>query len=275
VITRPFRLEQPHGVIRGDVRIPEGPPPRTAVVLVHGFKGYKDWGFFPWLAERLVADRHAVVSVNLTGCGIGSRDPHGFTELDAFAENTFSREVADVLAVLDALRAGLLPRSPDRVGLFGHSRGGADAVLAAHRRPVDALVTWAAVSDLWRWSDETVATWREQGRIYALNSRTGQQMPLDVTLLEDLEENREALDVTAAASALTCPWLVVHGTDDHTVDPSAARTLAAAGASTRLHLVEGGDHTFRAVHPFAGVPHHLASAADATRRHLRTHLRPD
>ena len=274
MIVRDFTLGQPHGTLRGTLRIPEGPPPRTAVVVVHGFKGYKDWAFFPWIAERLVGDRHAVVTFNLTGSGIGE-DPHAFTELEAFAANTFSREQADIRRVIDAVASDLLPRTPDRVGLLGHSRGGAGAILQAAAGGVDALVTWAAVSDLDRWTEDTRREWRASGRIFVPNSRTGQQMPMDVGLLEDFEDNRDALDVLAAAGRVGVPWLVVHGSSDETVDPEAARQLARAAPDARLLVVEGAGHTFGAVHPFAGSGTALTAAADATRRHMRRHLSPD
>jgi pimeloyl-ACP methyl ester carboxylesterase len=245
------------------------------VVLVHGFKGYKDWGFFPWVAEQLVADRHAVVSFNLSGSGIGS-DPHAFTELEAFAANTYSREQSDLERIVEAVRGELLPRPPDRLGLLGHSRGGAAAILRAAADPgIDALVTWAAVGDLDRWDDATRDEWRRSGRIFVLNSRTGQQMPLDVTLLEDLELHRERLDVTAAGARMRVPWLIVHGTVDATVSPEEARTLARVASEGRLLLVDGAGHTFGAVHPFAGPTPALEAAARATRHHLRSHLRPD
>lgn len=275
VLVRDFSLSQPHGRIQGTVRIPEGPPPRTGVVLVHGFKGYKDWGFFPWVAERLVADRHAVVTFNLTGSGIGE-DPHTFSDLDAFEANTYTREQRDIARVVEAVRGELLPRTPDRIGLMGHSRGGAGAILQAAVGPsVEALVTWAAVANLDRWDEATCREWREAGRIFVLNSRTGQQMPLGVGLLEDFEAHREALDVTAAASRVGVPWLIVHGSDDETVEPDDGRALARAAPGARLVLIDGAGHTFGAKHPFEEVPAALESAVAATRRHFREHLRPD
>lgn len=275
MILRPFRLEQPHGVIRGDLRIPEGPPPRTAVVVVHGFKGYKDWAFFPWVAEQLAGDRHAVVTFNLTGSGIGEGDAHAFSDLDAFQANTYSRELLDVAAVLEAVRGGLLPRPVQRVGLLGHSRGGADAILhAASDGGLHALVTWSAVADLDRWSAETRETWRKEGRIFVLNTRTGQQMPLGLGLLEDFEANRERLDVEAAAGRVAAPWLIVHGTGDETVDPQAARALARQAPEARLRLVDRAGHTFGATHPFPGPNPLLEAVLEATRRHFRAHLDP-
>lgn len=275
MIHLPFRLEQPHGTIRGDVRIPEGPPPRSAVVVVHGFKGYKDWAFFPWLADGLAAERHAVVTFNMTGSGIGI-DPHAFTELEAFAANTYSRELLDLGAVVQAVRRTLLPRPPIRLGILGHSRGGADAILHCANDPgVDALVTWSAVANLDRWDEDTRREWREAGRIYVLNTRTGQQMPLDVSLLEDLEARREALSVETAASRVSAPWLILHGTADETVYAREARRLSRACPEARLRLVEGAGHTFGAGHPFVGPESPLRTAMDATLDHFRSHLRPD
>ena len=164
--------------------------------MVHGFKGFKDWAFFPHLCRSLAAAGHAVISFNFSGSGIGTQ-PEKFTELEAFAANTLSREVEEVGWVVEWVMAGdLLPSNPVSLGLIGHSRGGGDAILHASGDPrVKALVTWSAVSTFERWSSEKQAEWREAGRIHVLNSRTGQQMPMDVGMLDDLQRNRANLDV--------------------------------------------------------------------------------
>lgn len=256
-----------------DLRIPEGRPPRSAVVVLHGFKGFKDWGFFPNLSDALASDGHAVVSVNFSLNGIGA-DPLEFTELEDFARNTLSREVDEAVAVIDALGGpDILPLSPRRIGVFGHSRGGGIAVLAAAERPrVRALATWAAVADFDRWDDATKEEWREEGRIHVLNGRTGQQMPLDLTLLDDFEANRERLDVTAAAGRLEMPWLIAHGTDDPAVSFDDARALADAAPHAELLAVEGAGHTFEVGHPFEGPSPEYAQVLERTRDHFRAAL---
>ena len=277
MIHLPFERRAPHGdPVRGDVRIPEGPPPRAAVVMVHGFKGFKDWGFFPHVCEELAAAGFAVVSFNFSLNGIGD-DPQEFTELDAFARNTYTRELDELLWVLDQVAEGdLLPRRPDRIGLVGHSRGGAQAILAATEdRRVRALASWAAVGHLDRWTDETRAEWRELGRVHVLNGRTGQQMPLDVSLLEDFEANSARFDVLEAARRVDVPWLIVHGDDDLTVSPADGNAMAEAGSTTRLHTIHGAGHTFEVGHPFEGTSPELNDATAATVRHLRTHLGSD
>lgn len=40
-------------VIRGNVHLPDNPKGAPVVILCHGFKGFKDWGFFPITADRL------------------------------------------------------------------------------------------------------------------------------------------------------------------------------------------------------------------------------
>ncbi|TVP56336.1 MAG: alpha/beta fold hydrolase [Gemmatimonadales bacterium] len=274
MIQRRWSLARPDGTeIVADVRLPEGEPPRSAIVVAHGFKGFKDWGFFPHLSAALVGDGHAVVSINFSLNGIGA-DPLEFTELEDFARNTLSRELDELLAVVEAVSGGeVLSPPPRRIGVFGHSRGGGIAVLAARESPhVDALVSWAAVSDFDRWDEATKAEWRRTGRIHVLNGRTGQQMPLDLTLLEDFEANRDRLDVTAAAGELSAPWLIVHGSDDPAVSVDDGRALDAAAPHAELCLIEGAGHTFEVGHPFQGPSEEYRTALARTRAHFRDAL---
>lgn len=269
------REPRPGDTIRGDIRIPDGPPPRAAVVLVHGFKGFKDWGFFPWTAERLAGAGFAVVSFNFSRNGIGS-DPERFTELDRFGTNTLSLEQEELRGIVtEVLDGDLLPRRPRSVGVLGHSRGGGQSILLAGAEPrVGALVTWAAVSHFDRWTEETKAEWRANGRVWVLNQRTGEQMPLDLTLLADFETHRSELDVSAAARRLTAPWLIVHGADDLSVWSGEAEALRRANEGARLRLVEKAGHTFEAKHPFEGPTPQLLEVMEETLQHFRRYLDP-
>src|SRR5687768_17465471 len=58
------------GNILVDVRAGGRGSPRPAVVVMHGFKGFKDWGMFPPLAERLAQAGFSAVSFNASGSGV-------------------------------------------------------------------------------------------------------------------------------------------------------------------------------------------------------------
>jgi dienelactone hydrolase len=223
---------------------------RPAVVICHGFKGFKDWGFFPKLAERLANAGFTAVSFNFSGSGVGEGEE--FDELDRWAHQRPTRDLADLATVVDYTASQGAPW----IGLVGHSRGGAFAILQAARdRRVRALVTWAAVDHFLAWPDEDIARWRRDGKIDVVNQRTGQVLPMLRDALDDYEGHAEVLDVVAAAGRLTIPWLVVHGTADPTVPSEVAVRLArgSGSARTELLLVDGADHTYGIRHPWAGT----------------------
>jgi dienelactone hydrolase len=235
-----------------DVRAGGRQAPRPAVVLVHGFKGFKDWGFWPPFAERLARAGFTAVSFNLSGSGV---DAEGNATLaERFAHNTFSADLADIAAVVDALAAGALGVPPPAsLGLVGHSRGGGMSILhSARDRRVNALVTWAATASTNRWGPETRKRWRATGHLNVTNARTGQVLPMYTDLLDDVERHGEALDIVRAARAVAVPWLIIHGRQDETVAFDNAESLvqASARATTTLLPMENTGHTFGAAHPW-------------------------
>lgn len=251
-------------VIRGEVRVAR----RAAgsVVLVHGFKGFSRFAFFPYLAERLAAAGLTAVSFNMSGSGIGE-DLETFTDFDAFAENTYTRELQDLQLVLaESKRRGWIGA---QCGLFGHSRGGAVALLEASRDArVRALVTWASISTVVRWGDDEVARWRARGHLEVPNARTGQVMRVNSTLLDEtLEHEHGRLSLAAAAETLLCPWLIVHGDADETVPfDEAERLHAASEGRAELLRVGGATHAFNVAHGMTAASPQLAEAAERTER---------
>ena len=103
--TIPFTLEGPVALLHGLVDLPDEPGERPTVVICHGFKGFMEWGFFPSLAALLAERGFVAVRFNLSGTGMRPGDER-VTDLAAFRDNTYSRELADLLAVLDATAGG-------------------------------------------------------------------------------------------------------------------------------------------------------------------------
>lgn len=270
--TLPGRL----GEILIDVRGAAREASRPAVLIIHGFKGFKDWGMFPPLADRLARAGFSAVSLNLSGSGVD--DSGEFVWPERFGHNTYSAELADVASVLDALAAGKLGLArPTRIGLIGHSRGGGVAVLQTARDPrVGALVTWSSISSIQRWADPAErAGWRAAGKLEIVNSRTGQVLPLYTDVLDELEhEATNGLDILGAAAQLTAPWLIAHGTADPSVPVIEGERLARAAppATSRFLGVEGAEHTFGAAHPWRGSTPALDLLMKETVAWLSRHL---
>jgi uncharacterized protein len=277
--TEQFELsrERPGGgkplVVRGEAYHPESAPsPARTVVICHGFKGFAHWAFFPYLARQLAEAGMRAITFDISGSGVGS-DRENFTQLEEFATNTFTQELTDLdRVVAEAHSRGWID---DGFGLFGHSRGGGVAILhASHDRRVKALVTWAAISSTFRWSDSDVAEWRQRGYTDIHNSRTGQNMRLSTAIIDEVEKlGKSKLDVAAAARRISVPWLIVHGESDETVPFREAELLAevSPGRST-LWKVEGGNHVFGASHPVTEAPQMLSLVTRGTVAFFDGHL---
>lgn len=239
-----------------DLRYDEGTREAPTIIIMHGFKGFKDWGFFPNLASRMTASGYATVCFNFARNGIGS-DLKNFTELDKFAENTYSHELADVEIVLEAIRTGDIGKNiidTERLGLMGHSRGGAIAVMTArnHQDAFQALVTWSSISNLFRYSDDQIKQWDSKGYIEIENARTNQMMRINKTFWEDLNKNKKRYNLLKATEDIEIPSLFVHGDQDTSVPYSESEELLenCSAYSKRIELIEGANHTFGIKHPF-------------------------
>lgn len=234
--------------VRGDLHDAGSDAP-LALVL-HGFKGFRRWGFFPWLCERLRAGGISALRLDFSHNGYGERD---FDRLDLFAIDTWTRHQEDLAGVAEVIGAR-------GFALVGHSRGGTDALLfAAHEPRVRAVATLAAPSSTLIFPPDFLEVVEREGSYPVMNARTGMLMPVKRDVYDDAPRH----DVLAAAAAFAPrPLLVIHGGDDLSVANVAAGEIARAHGLAERLLVEGADHGFGAVHPFAGPTEHLELVGD-------------
>lgn len=257
-----FQIRSSEGLpIRGVLHLPQRP--RCTVVLVHGFKGFKDWGFFPWIADRLANAGFAACRFDMSRSGIGDR-PGQFDRLDLFADDTYSIERADLVAVVRHLET--IPEVRHRpLNLFGHSRGAGVAILAAAEVPrLEGVISWNGISNPVRWDGATLAKWRHDGYYDIVNARTGQVMRISTGVLDDLERNPDLLDIRAATRRLSAPLLIIHGGSDETVPLADAGVLWESAPESSLVVIGVGTHTFGATHPLGEISRELALAMKLT-----------
>jgi pimeloyl-ACP methyl ester carboxylesterase len=243
-----------------DFRYPSGGKDLPVVIFVHGFKGFKDWGGFPYIFERIASEGFFVVSFNFSYNGVGENENEQmeFTRLELFAQNTFSRELDDLGSVIDFLfeNKDIYGYSTESVALIGHSRGGGIAILkAGEDKRVTKLIALASVSGFNRYSEAQKEKWKNKGYFEVMNARTKQVMRLNYTLYEDLEKNADRLNIEKAMERIDIPALIIHGTVDLSVDYSNSENLYAHSnkSKTKLVILEKTGHTFGVAHPYAGT----------------------
>jgi uncharacterized protein len=232
----------------------EDQQPKPVVIFCHGFKGFKDWGHFNFIAEKFAKAGLCFVKFNFSHNGTTVDHPDEFHDLNGFALNNFSKELDDLGAVMDWIESNLPAEEikKSEFYLIGHSRGGGIAILKASEEVrVKKLVTWASVSDFEKVvNPKNLDEWREKGIIYMENARTHQLMPVDFQLYDDYYFNEERLNIKSAIKKLSIPVLIIHGGVDEVVKPEHAERLKHWNKSIILEIIENENHTFGVSHPF-------------------------
>lgn len=86
-----------------------------------------------------------------------------------------------------------------------------------------------------------------------LNGRTGQQMPLDAILIEDLEQQAERYQILERMKQARFPVVLIQGSEDGEHLRRGSEQLIRLRPDIEWVQIPGGNHTFGTVHPFAGT----------------------
>lgn len=229
---------------------------KPLIILVHGFKGFKDWGFFPYTTEYLFKKGFNLLKFNFSHNGVGQSLTE-FDELDKFEKNTISLELEELNEIVNASVEGYFNNiKPTSIGLLGHSRGAAvSTLIASNNANINSLCTWASICKFDRYTERQKNEWKEKGVIEVLNTRTNQIMRMSLDLLIDIEQNKDdKLNIEKAVKRLNIPFLIIHGEQDLTVPVKEAEQLYEWSNKnlTKLEKIEATGHTFDIVHPFNG-----------------------
>jgi len=257
--------------IFGDTHLPDdsGDTAKGVMLICHGFKGYKDYGLFPQLAEAVAAAGLIAHRFNFSHSGM-TNNTDTFEQPELFERDTWSRQIHDLQTVAQAAATGEITGQGLPQVWFGHSRGGVTVLLTAARarQATDtpnpaAIITAAAPAEACSLPDDVKEELRDKGRLPSPSARTKQTLYVGKGWLDEIEANPEAFDPYLAAASLQCPHLILHGSEDQTVPPTAAHAYHdLPGQRTQLHLLEDASHTFNAPNP---LPLH-ADPPRATRR---------
>lgn len=248
-----------------DLHIPENFNGKL-VVFVHGYKGFKDWGPWNLVDFEFTEAGFGFAKFNLSHNGGTHVFAKDFPDLDAFSKNTYTKELNDIIHFLNHLNTLDLPEHS--LHLIGHSRGGGVGLIAAKEDSrIASITTWAAIASIVDRmpKGENLEEWRENGVRYELNTRTQQQMPISFSLYEDFIAHEDRLNIQKACEQLVIPRMVIHGTNDSSVNIEEGRKLSE-WLRVPLFEIPNANHTFGGVHPLIDykLPGDLKAVVDLT-----------
>jgi uncharacterized protein len=240
--------------ILGNTHIPDtGTETAIGVILIcHGFKGYKDYGFFPHLAEAASAVGLIAHRFNFSHSGMTNRTDT-FENPDLFEQDTWRKQSDDLNSVIAAVEAGELQGQHKPLTIFGHSRGGLTTLLTSGDPGISeklaAVIAASSPSACSRLEPEHKELLKRVGKIPSPSSRTGQTLYVGQQWQDEIDEDPTWHDPCRAIEAIKCPVLLIQGSDDTTVLLAEAHELHQANPDATLKIIPGAGHTFNAPNP--------------------------
>jgi len=251
-----------------------------AVIICHGFKAFKNWGPFPAIGQYFALQGFVSVVLNFSHNGIGE-EPKKFVEHEKFSNNTISVEIDDVKTILNEIGSNSfsLPFiDASQIALIGHSRGGGVSLITAKEDDrVKAVAAWSTIAYFNRYTDEQKRRWREKGYVQLHSVSEQKLFQIKTSLLDDIENNGERLDILKAVETLNKPLLIVHGTADVPVKIDEAEKLYSVSNKnfTKFVKLDGAGHMYGAKHPYKDESATLNHVLDITSHWLHTFLQSE
>ena len=109
-----------------DIFYKESNTPKPVIIFCHGYKGYKDWGAWNLVAKQFLDAGFFFIKFNFSNNGGTIENPVYFDDLEAFANNNFSKELEDLDAVINLISLNNnfnYELDPFNISLIAHSRG--------------------------------------------------------------------------------------------------------------------------------------------------------
>lgn len=194
------------------------------VILAHGVTGDKDREMMVEIAAGLAERGYPTMRVSFAGNGESDGE---------FGEATITKEVEDLGAVMDQVKAG------KKIAYIGYSMGGAVGALAAAKDDrINVLVSLAGMVDTKGFVEREFGEeipgkgcmWEDENH------------PLSQAFVTDL---MQIGTVIPAVKEHRIPWLLLHGSEDDVVLPSDSETIFKHLKGKKKHVViSGTDHSF-------------------------------
>lgn len=245
--------------IRGKIELPKDRTGLPLIFILHGYKAFSGWGFFPYLSQRLALAGAIAVSYDFSRSGVSDPDKLLYNN-ELFSNNTVSLEIADAKIVYHEMIKRLqndeqfAGRWNGEIYFAGHSLGGAISImLASEFSEIKKTAAIAAISQFDRYSERQKELWLKRGVFEFKVNTTGQTLSMSADWVKDIIANSEKYNLEKAVNKIKNELMIVHGEQDITVGKAEAYRLAYAfenKSRLRFELIPKAGHGFGARHPF-------------------------
>ena len=270
MILKQFSISLGDGVLHGDLHY-AGHTSCPILLIIHGFRGSKNWGFFPTIAEEFAQNGSIVLTWNMSLNGY-SKNSQYIDQPDNFARNTITQEMVDTQSIIDSILQDDRIISGDirshwngDIHVLGHSRGGGIGILISAKNPsIKKLALWNTISRFGRFTERQKKLWSETGTFPIDETEDGKVIAMNYTYISDLEFHSDEYSPLRAITEVSADILIVHAEQDMTVPIREAHALQEKSHSAHMHSIPQAGHIFGCTHPFTEMTSSLRDAIDTT-----------
>ena len=270
MILKQFSISLGDGELHGDLHY-AGHSSCPILLIIHGFRGSKNWGFFPTIAEELAQNGSIVISWNMSLNGYSDNAQY-IDQPENFARNTITQEMVDTQLIIDSILQDDLIISGDirshwngDIHVLGHSRGGGIGILISAKNPsIKKLALWNTISRFGRFTERQKKLWSETGTFPIDETEDGKVIAMNYTYISDLEFHSDEYSPLRAITEVSADILIVHAEQDMTVPIREAHALQEKSHSAHMHSIPQAGHIFGCTHPFTEMTSSLRDAIDTT-----------
>ena len=270
MILKQISISLGDGELHGDLHY-AGHSSCPILLIIHGFRGSKNWGFFPTIAEEFAQNGSIVLTWNMSLNGYSDNAQY-IDQPENFARNTITQEVVDTQSIIDSILQDDRIISGDirshwngDIHVLGHSRGGGIGILISAKNPsIKKLALWNTISRFGRFTERQKKLWSETGTFPIDETEDGKVIAMNYTYISDLEFHSDEYSPLRAITEVSADILIVHAEQDMTVPIREAYALQEKSHSAHMHSIPQAGHIFGCTHPFTEMTSSLRDAIDTT-----------